>query len=174
MNTNSLVGPLLGLVMLITGCGKTEIEYHHSSKAKVVDAPKHTEEGNHRRHELSEANQTTFRIAVDGRSPEEPQATKPLESASAPSRDIRADSKSLVSVDVGTINIHVGDVHHHTHVNTTTVVHAPQQKSLDQETIREPNRSTKPTTPTKNERCERLRREYEARQAQWNRLFNRR
>ena len=171
MNMNSLIGPFLGLALVITGCGKTEIEYRHSSKAKVVDASKPTENGNQQRHEYAETSQTTFRLAVHGRSHDEPQVTKPLESISAPSTETRPDLKSVVNVEVGTINIHVGDVHHHTHVQTTTIVQAPTQKAIIQEPISELTLSKKSTTPAKNERCERLRQEYNARQAEWEKLF---
>ena len=171
MKLNSLISPLLGLALLMTGCAKTEIEYRHFSKAKVVDASKTNEEGNHQRYEHAEANQTSFRFAADSRQPDEPQATKPLESISAPSTDLRPDLKSVIHVEVGTINIHVGDVHHHIHVQTTTIVQAPPQSVIIQESISEPTPSQKSTTPATNERCERLRREYNARQAEWEKLF---
>jgi len=169
MNMNSLIRPLLGLALLITGCGKTEIEYRHSTKAKSVNSSKPTDEGNLQWHKQAETSQTTFRLAVENRWPDEPQVTKPLESISVPSTETRPDSKSVVSVEVGTINIHVGDVHHHTH--TTTIVHAPPQKAFIQEQISEPTPSKKSTTSAMNERCERLRREYNARQAEWEQLF---
>lgn len=173
MNMTSDIRPFLGLALVITGCGRTEIEYHHSSKAKVVDASKPTDEGTHQWHENAEALQTTFRLAVVGRQSEEPKATKPLESVAAPSTQPTSDSKSVVTVDVGAINIHVGDVHHHTHVHTTTIVHAPPQKVIIQESIREPNQSMWPRASANSERCGRLRREHEAREAQWNSLFDR-
>lgn len=43
MNMTSGIRPLLGLALVMTGCGKAEIEYRHSSTS--------TEEGNHQWHE---------------------------------------------------------------------------------------------------------------------------
>lgn len=69
MNMNSFVRPLLGLALVITGCGKTEIEYRTSSKAKVVDASKPTDKSDYRRHEQAETTQTTTVVSLMNRRP---------------------------------------------------------------------------------------------------------
>ena len=166
MNMNSLIRPLLGLSLVITGCGKAEIEYRHTSKAKAVESSKSTEEGNRRRHELKESNQTHFRLAIDGRPPDEPQVKQMVEVKTVPVTEATREPQQIVTIHAETFNIHVGDVHHHTHVHPTTIVHAPSPKSVIQEQKSEPLRAN-------NERCERLRREYKAREAEWLRLFDR-
>lgn len=167
----------LTAAVLLTGCSvRAELDYDRSSKNAAIesalDAP-----DDQQRHVHREQDRTAFRLAVEGSTFDEPHArsdTSTTESAATvvPSAHEFSVDASRQTITVGTINVHVGDIHHQTH----THLHVEQNVTVVNPTVPPSEGGVTASTPerhrsTLDERCEQLRQEHEAQVAEWMRLF---
>ncbi|MFN0017944.1 MAG: hypothetical protein ACKVP0_06765 [Pirellulaceae bacterium] len=163
------LSPLIGVAALFTGCGlRAVVEYDQISKPSV---PCTSQTSDDERREQIRA--TRCLIAVDAHTAEKPEMSPPVKAPVALPDGRDQSSSNVIKVDVGTINLHVGDIHFHTdnHVHITQIVDVPQTTAADSITAVDQSPSPKLRVDAENVQCERLRREHEARVAAWNKLF---
>lgn len=157
-----------GIVLISTGCGtRARFEYDHGAST----ISESLESGEVHRDSATQASRTAFEIVVERQSSNEERRQSgdqvAVDSASEPAELIPA-----IQIEIGMINLHLGDVNiTHDLSQSTQKSEVTQQFSTPPEEVAAPDRKPVERIHMPNSRCNQLQRRHEETLAEWDKLF---
>lgn len=166
------------LMLLLTGCTmRAEIDHEQGTKTAAAETAFDQTCGGARRQSQLEESRTAFRLVAE---------TRPFGDSSLPHTGEGIPAKPKIpptpilvvegdafrdSVSIGTVNVHIRDVHHH-HVRIEQTINLTGQTVAVTTEATAADPTPQADSVAEDERCERPRKEHEARLVQWDKLFD--